>query len=49
MAPPAMESKLANLLLLHSNPTQTIDAYEKIDKIILRGRVLNPADLAANH
>ncbi|MDB6089103.1 MAG: hypothetical protein JWN85_1887 [Gammaproteobacteria bacterium] len=41
--------KRANLLLLHADPMQTIRAYEKIEKIILHGRVLDPAELAANH
>jgi hypothetical protein len=38
----------ANLLLLRDDPTQTIDAYADIDKVILNGRVLDPAELAAN-
>ena len=40
--------KRANLLLLHDDPTQTIRAYEQIDRVILRGRVLDPAALAAD-
>jgi imidazolonepropionase-like amidohydrolase len=40
--------KRANLLLLRQDPTQTIDAYAGIAKVILNGRVLDPADLAAN-
>ena len=40
--------KRANLLLLRQDPTQTIQAYAAIAKIILGGRVLNPADLVAN-
>jgi hypothetical protein len=40
--------KRANLLLLTQDPTQTIDAYAKIAKVILNGRVLDPSELAAN-
>lgn len=38
----------ANLLLLRQDPTQSIQAYAEIAKIILGGRVLDPADLAAD-
>jgi imidazolonepropionase-like amidohydrolase len=40
--------KRANLLLLRQDPTQTIDAYTGIAKVILGGRVLEPSELAAN-
>jgi len=40
--------KRANLLLLREDPTQTIDAYTGIVKVILNGRVLDPSELAAN-
>jgi imidazolonepropionase-like amidohydrolase len=40
--------KRANLLLLRLDPTQTIDAYAGIVKVILNGRVLDPSELAAN-
>jgi len=40
--------KRANLLLLRQDPTQTIDAYSGIAKVILNGRVLDAADLAAS-
>jgi imidazolonepropionase-like amidohydrolase len=40
--------KRANLLLLRRDPTQTIDAYTDIAKLILNGRVLAPSELAAN-
>ncbi|HXA36750.1 MAG TPA: amidohydrolase family protein [Steroidobacteraceae bacterium] len=40
--------KRANLLLLHEDPTQTIHAYDRIEKVILRGRVLDRAELAAD-
>jgi hypothetical protein len=40
--------KRANLLLLRQDPTQTIDAYSGIAKVILGGRVLDASELAAN-
>jgi len=40
--------KRANLLLLGADPRQSIDAYSKIVKVILNGRVLDPQDLAAD-
>ena len=40
--------KRANLLLLRQDPTQTIDAYAGIVKVILDGRVLDASELAAN-
>jgi imidazolonepropionase-like amidohydrolase len=40
--------KRANLLLLRQDPTQTIDAYAAIAKVILNGRVLDPSQLAAD-
>ncbi len=40
--------KRANLLLLRQDPTQTIDAYAGIEKVILNGRVLDPSELAAH-
>ena len=41
--------KRANLLLLREDPTQTIHAYSGIVKVIVAGRVLDPASLAADH
>jgi len=41
--------KHANLLLLRQDPTRTVDAYNEIVKVILRGRVIDRADLAADH
>jgi imidazolonepropionase-like amidohydrolase len=38
----------ANLLLLRQDPTQTIQAYDGIIKVILHGRVLDRAELAAH-
>jgi hypothetical protein len=40
--------KRADLLLLRQDPTQTIDAYTGIVKVILNGRLLDPSELAAN-
>ncbi|HWJ33706.1 MAG TPA: amidohydrolase family protein [Steroidobacteraceae bacterium] len=37
----------ANLLLLRDDPTQTIQAYANIAKVILRGRVIDPSELVA--
>ena len=39
--------KRANLLLLRENPAETIEAYDKVVKVILHGRVLNREQLAA--
>lgn len=41
--------KRANLLLLRSDPTQSVDAYGSIAKIILHGRVLDASDLNATN
>lgn len=40
--------KRADLLLLRQDPTQTIDAYAGVVKVILNGRVLDPSELTAN-
>ncbi len=40
--------KLANLLLLRADPTQSIEAYGSIAKVILRGRVIDRVALAAD-
>jgi hypothetical protein len=40
--------KRANLLLLRDDPSQTIQAYAHIVKVILGGKLLDPADLAAD-
>jgi hypothetical protein len=39
--------KRANLLLLRSDPTQSVDAYGSIAKVILHGKVIDTADLSA--
>ena len=41
--------KRANLLLLREDPTKTLQAYTRIAKVILRGRVIDPGELAADH
>lgn len=40
--------KRANLLLLRADPTQTLQAYNEIVKVILRGKVIERGDLAAD-
>jgi imidazolonepropionase-like amidohydrolase len=40
--------KCANLLLTRKDPTQTIEAYDEIVMVILRGRALDRSELAAN-
>jgi imidazolonepropionase-like amidohydrolase len=39
--------KVANLLLLRANPLERVEAYDAIDLVILRGRVIDRAGLAA--
>ena len=40
--------KRANLILLRTDPTQTVQAYDDIVKIVIRGQVIDRAELAAN-
>lgn len=40
--------KRANLLLLRGNPIDSVDAFDRIEKVILNGKVLERAALAAN-
>lgn len=40
--------KRANLLLLRADPTQTLDAYDQIVKVIVRGQVFDRAELGAD-
>jgi imidazolonepropionase-like amidohydrolase len=42
------KGKIANLLILNSNPLKTITAYNDIDKIILHGNVISRIELSAN-
>ena len=39
--------KVANLLLLRSNPLNTVKAYDAIDLVVSRGKVIDRAALAA--
>lgn len=41
--------KRANLLLLRSDPTQSVDAYGSVAKIILHGRVIHASILSATN
>jgi imidazolonepropionase-like amidohydrolase len=40
--------KRANLLLMREDPTQSVDAYASIVKVIVGGRMLDAANLAAD-
>ena len=40
--------KVANLLLLTTNPLEKVEAYNNIDTVIIRGRVIKRSDLAAD-
>jgi imidazolonepropionase-like amidohydrolase len=40
-------SKIANLILLNKNPLETIEAYNSIDKVIIRGQLLDRKNLSA--
>ncbi len=42
------KGKVANLLLLDANPLASVEAWTKIDKVILRGRVIERDTLAAD-
>ena len=42
------KGKLANLLLLDANPLANIEAWTKIDKVILRGEPIDRETLAAD-
>jgi Amidohydrolase family len=42
------QGKIANLLLLEANPLASVEAWTKIDKVILRGEPLERETLAAN-
>ena len=40
--------KVANLLLLRTNPLETMRAWDDIDRIVLRGKVIDRRSLAAD-
>lgn len=42
------KGKIANLLIINSNPLETINAYSDIDKIILHGDPISRMELSAN-
>jgi imidazolonepropionase-like amidohydrolase len=42
------QGKIANLLLLDANPLSSVEAWTKIDKVILRGEVIDRETLAAD-
>ena len=42
------EGKIANLLLLDANPLETVRAFSMIDKVVLRGTVIERETLAAD-
>jgi imidazolonepropionase-like amidohydrolase len=42
------KGKVANLLLLEANPLASVDAWARIDKVILRGEPIDRETLAAN-
>jgi imidazolonepropionase-like amidohydrolase len=39
--------KVANLLLLRANPLETAEAYDSIDLVVVRGKVIDRSTLAA--
>lgn len=41
--------KIANLLLLERNPLASVDAWSSIEKVILRGEIIDRESLAADH
>jgi N-acyl-D-aspartate/D-glutamate deacylase len=41
------EGKLAHLLLLHANPLKTVDAYDAIDVVVLRGVPIERDEVSA--
>ena len=40
--------KRANLLLLRTDPTKTVEAYDEIVKVVIRGKVIERSELAAS-
>ena len=42
------QGKIANLLLLEANPLASVEAWTKIDKVILRGEPIERETLAAD-
>lgn len=42
------KGKIANMLMINSNPLETINAYNDIDKIILHGNLISRMELSAD-
>jgi imidazolonepropionase-like amidohydrolase len=42
------KGKIANLLLLDANPLADVDAWARIDRVILRGEPIDRESLAAD-
>ena len=42
------KDKIANLILLNKNPLETIEAYNSIDKVIVRGQLFDRKNLSAS-
>jgi imidazolonepropionase-like amidohydrolase len=42
------KGKIANLLILSKNPLESIEAYDSIEKVILRGKIIERESLAAS-
>jgi imidazolonepropionase-like amidohydrolase len=40
--------KIANLLVLNADPVESVESWSKIDKVILRGKLIERESLAAN-
>lgn len=41
------KDKVANILILNSNPLETIEAYDAIETVIIRGEIINRNELSA--
>lgn len=42
------KDKIANILILNSNPLETIEAYNEIEQVIIGGEVINREELSAS-
>ncbi len=43
------KEKVANLLILNSNPLENIEAYNKIEQVIIRGEIIEREQLSATN
>ena len=41
------KGKIANLLILSSNPLETLEAFNQIEQVIIRGEIIERAKLSA--